>query len=144
MNATLNGVVLAWALPVLLGSLAGLVGAHYLPESSAVQAARQAAIAPPVHFAAVNQTLPPGESTFPPGPGVEIANANCIMCHSTGMVLRQPPLTDGEWKIEISKMRNSFGAPIPPDQIDALARYLGTVNGRKQQAAPSGVDDQAS
>jgi mono/diheme cytochrome c family protein len=144
MNARLKGVVLAWGAPVLLGSLAALAGAHYLPESPATQAARQAAIVPPVHFAVVNQALPPGESIFPPGHGAEIANANCVMCHSTGMVLRQPPLTVGEWKIEINKMRSAFGAPITPDQIDTLARYLGTVNGRKPQSTPSGVDNQAS
>jgi len=144
MNAKLKEIVLAWGAPVVLGSLVGLAGAHYLPESPAAQAARQAAIVPPVHFVAVNQTWPSGESTFPPGPGVEIANANCVMCHSTGMVLRQPPLTVSEWKIEINKMRGSFGAPIPPDQIDALARYLGTVNGRKQEATPSAVSNEAS
>ncbi|XUW93420.1 cytochrome c (plasmid) [Burkholderia sp. M6-3] len=144
MNSRLKGIVLTWFAPVLLGSVAGLIGAHYLPESTAALAARQAAIVPAVHFAVVSQTLPAGESTFPPGPGAEIANANCVMCHSTGMILRQPPLTISEWTIEINKMRSAFGAPITPDQIDSLARYLGTVNGRQQRATPSGIDNEAS
>lgn len=144
MNAKLKRMALMLGAPIVLGAVAGLIGQHYLPESIAAQAARQAAIAPPVHLTVLNVTLPPGESAFPPGPGVEIANANCVMCHSTGMVLRQPPLTVGEWKTEIMKMRSAFGAPITPDQIDALARYLNTIDGRKPEAGPSGVDNQAS
>jgi hypothetical protein len=64
------------------------------------------------------------------------------MCHSAGMVLRQPPLTVDEWHTEITKMRTLFGAPIPAEQVDALARYLGVVNGRK--SGPSTVDSQGS
>jgi len=60
------------------------------------------------------------------------------------MVLHQPPLTVDEWKIEIMKMRAAFGAPIPADQVDALAHYLGVVDGRKAEKGPSGVDNQAS
>ncbi|GLU35009.1 cytochrome c [Trinickia caryophylli] len=144
MNAKLKRMALMLGAPIVIGAIAGVVGQRYLPESIAAQAARQEAIAPPVHLAVLNVTLPPGESTFPPGPGVEIANANCVMCHSTGMVLRQPPLTVSEWKTEIMKMRSAFGAPITPDQIDGLAHYLNTIDGRKPAAGPSGVDNQAS
>ncbi|NHL69195.1 cytochrome c [Burkholderia ambifaria] len=144
MNARLKRMAVMLMVPVSVGALLGLVGRHYLPESIAAQAARQDAIAPPVHLSALNVTLPPGHSLFPPGPGADIANANCVMCHSTGMVLRQPPLTTSEWKVEITKMRNAFGAPISPDQIDALAHYLNAIDGRKPQAGPSGVDNQAS
>lgn len=144
MNASMKRMAVLLAVPVALGALLGVLGRHDLPESIAAQAARQDAIAPPVHLTALNVTLPPGQSTFPPGPGVDIANSNCVMCHSTGMVLRQPPLTTGEWKVEINKMRSAFGAPITPDQIDALAHYLNTIDGRKPQAGPSGVDNQAS
>jgi hypothetical protein len=28
------------------------------------------------------------------------------------------------------KMRNAYGAPLPPDQVGALARYLLSINGR--------------
>jgi mono/diheme cytochrome c family protein len=144
MNPKLNQIVLVWAAPVVLGVAAAIVGIHYLPESIAQQAKRQAELAPPVHFTAVSVNLPPGSSTFPPGEGVEIANANCVICHSPGMVLRQPPLTISEWKTEIMKMRNAFGAPISVDQVDALSRYLNLINGRKSEAAPSGVSSEAS
>jgi hypothetical protein len=49
-----------------------------------------------------------------------------------------------EWKTEIMKMRNAFGAPIPADQVDALSRYLSVINGRKSEAAPSGIGNEAS
>ncbi|KVV51451.1 hypothetical protein WT27_29585 [Burkholderia territorii] len=144
MNASPKRMALMLGVPVFLGALLGVVGRQYFPESIASQAARQAEIAPPVHLSALGVSLPAGQSTFPPGPGADIANSNCVMCHSTGMVLRQPPLTTGEWKVEITKMRNAFGAPVPTDQIDALARYLNGIDGRKPQAGPSGVDNQAS
>jgi hypothetical protein len=137
MNEKLSRIAAVWAAPVAVGVVAAIIGSAFLPESSAEQA-------PLVHFTTVNVSLPPGSGTFPPGPGVEIANAHCVICHSTGMVLRQPPLTFNEWKAVIMKMRNAFGAPIPADQVDALARYLNTVNGRKGGTGPSGVSKEAS
>jgi mono/diheme cytochrome c family protein len=137
MNEKLSRIAALWAAPVAVGIVAAIIGSGFFTESNAQQA-------PPVHFSTVTVTLPPGSGTFPPGPGVEIANANCVICHSTGMVLRQPPLTENEWKTEIMKMRNAFGAPISVDQVDALARYLSTVNGRKAGSGPSGVSKEAS
>ena len=144
MNGRLSRIAIAWLVPVLVGAVGVVVSRHYLPQSIASQAARQAAIAPPVQFNVVNVSLPSGEYVFPPGKGSEIANANCVMCHSTGMVLRQPPLTIEEWKVEVMKMRGAFGAPIPLEQVDALAQYLFSVDGRNGDEGPSGVDKQAS
>jgi len=50
-------------------------------------------------------------------------------------VLRQPPLTEDEWIGEINKMRNAFGAPLPADQVDALAKYLSSINGDQRDSA---------
>jgi mono/diheme cytochrome c family protein len=144
MNQKLNRIAIVWAVPVVIGAAAAIVGSCYLPESIAEQARRQAEFVPPVRFTAMSVTVPSGSVTFPPGDGAEIANANCVMCHSTGMVLRQPPLTMEEWKTEIMKMRNAFGAPIPADQVDALSRYLSVINGRKSEAAPPGIGNEAS
>jgi hypothetical protein len=41
-------------------------------------------------------------------------------------------------------MRNSFGAPLPADQVQALAEYLRSINGRQSQKGPSTVDGQSS
>jgi hypothetical protein len=60
-------------------------------------------------------------------------------------VLRQPPLTEDEWTGEINKMRNSFGAPLPADQVAALARYLHSINGGQHPLnGPSVLDGQGS
>ncbi|MEX3978268.1 cytochrome c [Paraburkholderia sp. EG287A] len=77
----------------------------------------------------VEVTLPTG-NPFPPGPGSDLANAHCLICHSAGMVTRQPPLTFDEWKAEVTKMRAVYGAPLPPENIEEIARYLATINGR--------------
>ncbi|HTI16893.1 MAG TPA: cytochrome c [Trinickia sp.] len=144
MNVKRARIVLFWGIPVLLGALVAITGARFLRDSASDQAQRQAKLVPPVHFTAVNVTLPGGSTSFPPGKGSEIANANCVMCHSTGMVLHQPPLTVGEWAVEINKMRNAFGAPLPADQVEALAQYLRSIDGREPTKGPSAVDKQAS
>lgn len=61
---------------------------------------------------------------FPAGTGADIANSQCLMCHSAGMVLRQPTQTEEQWKATINKMRSAYGAPLPAEQVDALAAYL--------------------
>jgi mono/diheme cytochrome c family protein len=143
MNARLHQMIFVWVVPVLLGAAAAIGGRHYLSESIAEQAARQSSMAP-VHFAAINVDLPSGAVAFPHGDGADIANANCLICHSAGMVLRQPPLTVAEWRTEIEKMKTSFGAPIPSEQIDELAHYLGNINGRPSDAKPATVDSQGN
>ena len=79
---------------------------------------------------AVEVQLPAGASTFPPGPGADLANQQCVMCHSVDMVMRQPPLSFDTWKAEVVTMRTVYGAPLPPEQIDDIARYLTTINGK--------------
>jgi mono/diheme cytochrome c family protein len=105
-------------------------------------------VAPPAPAAEtwtkVEVEFPVSQVIFPPGKGADIANAQCLMCHSAGMVLRQPPLSQEEWAGEITKMRSAFGAPMPPDQVEALARYLQGINGRQSQGGASIVDGQGS
>jgi mono/diheme cytochrome c family protein len=143
MKARLRRLTLVWAVPVLLGAAAAIVGSHYLPDSAAAQAAQQSDKAP-AHFAPLDVTIPTSDATFPPGHGSDIANANCLICHSAGMALRQPPLTEDEWRTEINKMKSSFGAPIPADQVDDLAHYLRTIDGRDSGSQPSTVDGQGN
>lgn len=83
----------------------------------------------PVQWTKVTVELPASDATFPPGNGADVANGYCLMCHSAGMVLRQPPLTQSQWLGEIRKMRAFWGSLLPPDQDAALARYLVRING---------------
>lgn len=143
MNSRLRHIIAVWAIPVLLGTSAALVGSRYLPESLAAQAARQSDMVP-VRFELLKVSLPTSAALFPAGKGSEIANANCLICHSAGMALRQPPLAVDEWRAEITKMKAAFGAPIPADQIGELSDYLGTVDGREGVPQPGVLDSQAN
>jgi mono/diheme cytochrome c family protein len=143
MNSRLHHIAAFWAIPVLLGTIAAVVGSQYLPEPIAAQAERQSNLVP-VRFEALKVNLPAGAAEFPAGKGSDIANANCLICHSAGMVLRQPPLTVDEWRAEATKMKTAFGAPIPTDQIDGLADYLGTVDGRAGASQPGALDSQGN
>jgi mono/diheme cytochrome c family protein len=82
----------------------------------------------PQRWAVVKVDLPVSNASFPPGAGADVANSQCLICHSAGMVLHQPPLTQNEWVGEINKMRNAFGALLPADQVEALAKYLQSIN----------------
>lgn len=87
--------------------------------------------APSRQWTIVRVELPASDEPFPPGIGADIAGNQCLICHSAGMVLTQPPLKKDEWRAEIMKMRSVFGAPIPDDQVDGLLEYLTTINGRQ-------------
>jgi hypothetical protein len=52
------------------------------------------------------------------------------------MVLHQPSRTQEQWKDTINKMRTAYGAPLPAEQVDALAAYLAGLN----PAAKAGSD----
>jgi mono/diheme cytochrome c family protein len=82
-------------------------------------------------WAIVRVELPASDESFPAGVGADIASSQCLICHSAGMVLTQPPLKKDEWRAEIAKMRTVYGAPIAEDQVDGLAEYLRSINGRE-------------
>lgn len=142
MNTSLRNFVLISAVPVLLG-IALAAGLAWPRTVNSAPAAKEAVKGSAPKWVKVSVDLPTSQISFPPGNGSVIANAYCLICHSAGMVLRQPPLTQDEWTGEINKMRNAFGAPLPADQVEALAEYLRSINGQSPNG-PSAVDGQAS
>ena len=68
--------------------------------------------------------LPTSATVFPAGEGADIANSQCLICHSVSMVLTQPALTPSQWQAIINKMRTVYGAPLPAEQVDGLSAYL--------------------
>jgi mono/diheme cytochrome c family protein len=142
MNTTLRNLVLISAGPILLG-ITLAAGLAWPRTVNSEPAAKEAAKGPIQKWTKVSVELPVSQVSFPPGDGSVIANAYCLICHSAGMVLRQPSLTQDEWTVEINKMRNAFGAPLPADQVEALAKYLRSINGQSPKG-PSAVDGQAS
>ena len=75
--------------------------------------------------------LPADQPRFRAGPGVEIASANCILCHSTDYLSTQPPLERAAWLAIVNKMREKYGAPLPTNQVDRVVNYLTGAYGKK-------------
>jgi len=71
----------------------------------------------------VNVVLPTSDRMFPDGPGSDVVNSYCLVCHSAGMVLSQPAMTRSAWEAEVQKMRNAYKAPIPEEQIQTITSY---------------------
>lgn len=84
--------------------------------------------------APVKLELPAETATLKSGPGVELATANCLTCHSVEYISTQPKLTRTAWKASVDKMKGKFGAPIPDDQVEKLADYLAAAYGKPDPA----------
>ncbi|MBU6499616.1 MAG: hypothetical protein KGJ41_06790 [Rhodospirillales bacterium] len=72
----------------------------------------------------VKVALPEGNLTFPGGKAADAINANCVTCHSAGMVLTQPNMPKAAWDMEVHKMINAFRAPIDPAAVQPIIDYL--------------------
>ncbi len=77
-------------------------------------------------------SLPHHGREFSGGPQASVANTYCLMCHSGGMVLTQPPLTLSVWQAELNKMRKVYGCPLPESSVDALAGFIKEQNERSE------------
>lgn len=78
----------------------------------------------------VNVEIPFGDRMFE-GPGSDVANNNCLACHSAGMVLDQPALSQAQWRAEVEKMLTAYKAPVDPKEVDAIVAYLVSIRGAK-------------
>ncbi|WP_038580163.1 hypothetical protein [Dyella japonica] len=85
----------------------------------------------PIAIHSVSVDLPVSHTSFPPGPGSELTG-KCLICHSAGMVLKQPALTQEEWTAEITKMRKVYGAPIDDSDVAPLSAYFTKVSADQQ------------
>ena len=81
-------------------------------------------------FAADDWKLPEEKTAFKSAPGAELAQANCIMCHSHEYITTQPRLTRDQWKASVAKMQQKYGAPLAPEKLDALLDYLAQSYGK--------------
>lgn len=76
-------------------------------------------------------TLPAETAKLTPGPGADLATANCLLCHSADYIATQPHLSRTVWKAEVIKMQQKYGAPISTNNVDQLADYLVRNYGRE-------------
>ena len=64
-----------------------------------------------------------------PGPGVDVVRANCVACHSTDYIARQPDSEAKKWEAEVKKMISVFGAPISEADTKVIVDYLSSAYG---------------
>jgi hypothetical protein len=74
-------------------------------------------------------TLPAETAALRPGKGVELAQANCYICHSVDYIQTQPPMPRKFWEAEVKKMREKYGAPTPEETVPTLIEYLTATYG---------------
>ena len=70
-----------------------------------------------------------------PGPGVEVVRANCVACHSTDYIARQPHSDAKRWEGEVKKMISVYGAPIGEADAKVIVEYLAAAYGPAQANA---------
>jgi sulfite dehydrogenase (cytochrome) subunit B len=78
----------------------------------------------------VKVDLPAETARLAPRPNVASAQV-CMVCHSVDYVYMQPPLTSEQWRGEVLKMKNTFGAPIADGDVDEIVTYLMSQNGEQ-------------
>jgi mono/diheme cytochrome c family protein len=81
----------------------------------------------------VQYDLPEETAEFAPGPGLDVAQANCVACHSADYISTQPrnlPDPSAFWTAEVNKMRHSYGAPVAESDVPAIVAYLVATYGR--------------
>ena len=89
-----------------------------------------------VTLASTSVDLPVDQTQYPDGPHADVINANCTTCHSASMALNQPALTQDQWKGEVSKMVETYKAPIAAQDMPAIVAYL-TAMSAKLPGAPT-------
>jgi hypothetical protein len=86
--------------------------------------------------AADRMVLPPETAVFRPGGGIELAQANCLICHSVEYIQTQPPMPRKFWEAEVKKMREKYAAPTPEEAVAALVDYLTATYGTPEPRKP--------
>ena len=124
-NAIAYGAIVAVAL-----FFAGTPGSRSATPASAATGPN----APPavveaagIQLRSVGFDFPVDGRAFPPGPNVDLVAANCITCHTPGMILTQPALTKAEWTGEVTKMAKVYKAPIADADMPAIVAYLASM-----------------
>ena len=114
MNRSLNALARAAA-------IAG--GVVLCGATLAAETAQPSVSANGVTLRSVSVEFPDSGRTFE-GPGADAVNANCLACHSAGMILAQPRLSRAAWQAEVEKMRKTYKAPIDEKDVPAIVDYL--------------------
>ena len=95
--------------------------------------------------APVKIDLPAETEPFRYDTGSEIANGQCLVCHSVEYISTQPKMGRVFWAASVKKMQDKYGAPIPAEQVEPLLDYLTKNYGivTNPVVAPPSVSTQA-
>ena len=119
----------AIVLTVLVGMIATAVA--YLGTRESTQALVPPPAAPAGTTLAVETiVLPHDEPELPSGPDQRTFATSCTICHSTRLVMTQPPFPRKQWAEVVHKMVKTYGAPITPEAEGQIVDYLTTVRGQ--------------
>jgi hypothetical protein len=102
-------------------TIAAVLGLVLLPHSG--QAATITTLKSP------KLDIPTSDAMFPPGPGSEAINNNCLACHSADHVLNQPSLSREAWQEVVDKMIRAYKAPVGAEDAKAIVDYLARTKG---------------
>jgi hypothetical protein len=80
-----------------------------------------------------NWKLPPETTKLERGAGVEIATAQCLLCHSADYIAIQPPMNRATWAATVTKMKDKYGAPLVPDSTNTIVNYLVKTYGTEKE-----------
>lgn len=86
---------------------------------------------------ALDITLPPETAAFRPSdmPGYALVQRNCVACHAAQYASSQPPASPRSyWDATVKKMKSTFGAQFPDEDIPAMVDYLSKTYGAEHTA----------
>ena len=74
-----------------------------------------------------------GENDFhlKEGPGKQLVEANCTMCHSLDYIQMNSPFLDRKgWEASVNKMIKVMGAPVAETDVQNIVDYLASRYGK--------------
>ena len=74
-------------------------------------------------------TLPAEQSSLAPGPGADLAERSCRICHSLDYITGQPRGPRAQWQGVVTKMITVYGAPVSASDAGAIVDYLARAYG---------------
>jgi len=82
-------------------------------------------------FAAVPALAQESQLRLRDGPGRQLVEANCVMCHSLDYIPMNSPFLDRKgWEASVNKMIKVMGAPIAEADGQKIADYLAGQYGK--------------
>lgn len=129
---TMNVTQVGFGAAILAGLVLALIGHPQptsLPAPTPVAATALQNTPQTFKLKSVSVELPTSDIAFPGPANTQAIAANCLSCHSAGMVLTQPDLTRAAWTGIVEKMIHTYKAPIGPSDVPAIVDYLQATKG---------------